>query len=111
MSTHAEHGRIPEITLGWRLKMALGETSVQEMSDTLGVHRGTIGRWMRDEGARPKRAYLAQWALATGVDYDWLESGTAPATDPHGPDGGVPVTSRYADVAMLTSMPRLSLVA
>ena len=93
MST-AAHGTIPELTLGWRMKMALGEMKVQEMADALGVNRATVGRWMRDDGARPRRAYLLQWAIMTGVDATWLETGEDPA-DPQGPDGGVPVTSRY----------------
>lgn len=76
--------RIPQLTLGWRLKMALGdEVSVQEMADYLGVSRQTAGRWMADKGAAPKRAFVVQWALRTGVSLKWLESGVGP----FGPDG------------------------
>jgi transcriptional regulator with XRE-family HTH domain len=77
--------RIPKLTLGWRLKMALGdEYSVQEMADYLGVSRATLSRWMADKGAPPKRAYVAQWALKTDVPMRWLEEGI----EPHGPDDG-----------------------
>ena len=92
MST-AAHGTIPELTLGWRMKMALGEMKVQEIADALGVNRATVGRWMRDDGARPRRAYLLQWAIMTGVDPVWLETGVEPSDGPD--DGGVSVTSRY----------------
>ena len=78
--------RIPEITLGWRLQMALGDRKVQDMADILGVNRATIGRWMHDRGAAPKRGYLLQWALITGVDAEWLLTGKAPR--PGDPDEG-----------------------
>lgn len=81
MSTQ-RHERIPELTLGWRLKMALGEQSVQEMAAYLGVSRATLSRWMADKGAPPRRAYLAQWALRTGVSLEWLEKGQAPGRAP-----------------------------
>lgn len=77
MSTQT-HGSVPELTLGWRLQMALGDMKVQDMADALGVSRATAGRWMHDKGAAPKRAYILQWALATGVDADWLETGRSP---------------------------------
>ena len=94
MST-AAHTNIPELTLGWRLQMALGDMGVKEMADELGVNRATIGRWMHDKGAAPKRAYLLQWALITGVDATWLETGETPSDG--GPNGGLAVTSRYPD--------------
>lgn len=79
--------RIPELTLGWRLKMALGDMKRDEMAGVLGVNPATVSRWMSDKGAPPKRAYLAQWAFATGVSVDWLESGEpVPTTTP--PDPG-----------------------
>lgn len=83
MSTQRDE-RIPQLTLGWRLKMALGdEVSVQEMADYLDVSRQTVGRWMADKGAPPKRPFIVQWALRTGVSLRWLESGLGP----FGPDG------------------------
>lgn len=81
------HARVPELTQGWRLKMALGDMPVQEMADVLGVSRSQVSRWMNDRGARPKRAYILQWALMTGVDPVWLESGKAPTQG--GDDGGL----------------------
>lgn len=78
--------RVPELTLGWRLKMALGSMQAGTMADLLGVSRQTLTRWMGDKGAPPKRAYLVQWALATGVDPTWLLTGNVSSspTDPNG---------------------------
>lgn len=85
MST-ATVGTIPQVTLGWRLQMALGHAGikVQDMAAQLGVNRGTLTRWMHDVGAQPKRAYLLQWALSTGVDPVWLETGVV-VRDPECP--------------------------
>ncbi len=79
--------RIPSLTLGWRLKMALGDMKRDDMADALGVNPATVSRWMADKGAAPKRAYLAQWALMTQVPVEWLESGVE-SEGPDGPDGG-----------------------
>jgi transcriptional regulator with XRE-family HTH domain len=94
MSTQ-EAARVPEVTLGWRLKMSLGELSAQEMADQLGVSRQTLSRWMADKGAPPKRAYLAQWAFKTDVPLVWLETGIAPSGDPQG--GGTVSESSVLD--------------
>lgn len=74
--------RIPQLTLGWRLKMALGDMKRDEIAETLGVNPATISRWMADKGAPPKRAYILQWAMVTGVPVAWLETGQIPS------DGG-----------------------
>lgn len=95
-SGHDEHmttqpqSRIPEVTLGWRLKIALGDMSAQEMAESLGVSRQTLSRWMADRGQPPRKAYINQWALLTGVDAAWLESGFGDPrhTPPDGPRGG-----------------------
>lgn len=79
---------IPQLTLGWRLQMALAHAgvSVQEMAGGLGVSRSTVSRWIHDDGAPPRAAFVKQWALATGVPLVWLETGNAPARPE--PDGG-----------------------
>ena len=108
-------GVIPETTQGWRLQMALGhaEMTAQAMAEALGVHRGTIARWMHDEGAPPKRAYVMQWALATGTNAYWLETGKVPRPD--GPDGGLeecairdsnPKPAAWEDTALTSSVAR-----
>ncbi len=57
MST-ATQGQVPALTLGWRLKMSLGDMAVGDMAVALGVSRATMSRWMADRGSPPKRAYL-----------------------------------------------------
>ena len=104
MSTQPQ-GNIPELTLGWRMQMALGDMKVQDIADTLGVNRATVGRWMHDKGAPPKRAYLLQWALATGVDRQWLETGETPAGPE--PDGGLDVERARRDSNSQPSDPKV----
>lgn len=72
--------------MGWRLKMALGDTPAQEMADVLGYSRQQLSRWMSDKGATPRNGVLNQWALVTGVSAEWLKTGKTP-TEP-APDGG-----------------------
>ena len=69
-----EHPVIPEITLGWRLRIALERAGIKadDMARVLGVHRGTITRWTHDIGRSPRRVYLEKWAEITGVSYAWL---------------------------------------
>ena len=64
------------------------------MADSLGVSRATVSRWMHDRGAAPKRAYLMQWALITGVPVEWLTTGAgSPASPGPGDDGAAGDTS------------------
>ena len=77
MST-ATQGQVPALTLGWRMKMSLGDMAAGDMAAALGVNRTTISRWMGDKGAPPKRAYLLQRAMLTGTNSDWLINGWAP---------------------------------
>jgi transcriptional regulator with XRE-family HTH domain len=70
-------GAVPDWTLGWRLKRALDHAGIKsdEMAEELGVVRGTVSRWMNDVGAAPRAVYVRQWAMRTGVDLHWLETG------------------------------------
>jgi transcriptional regulator with XRE-family HTH domain len=80
-------GQIPPVTLGWRMQIALGwaGVSVQEMADDLGMSRNALSRWINDRGTPPRAAFLKQWALRTGVDYNWLNTGEEPTN----PTGGI----------------------
>jgi transcriptional regulator with XRE-family HTH domain len=71
VTTH--QGQIPAWTLGWKLKRALDHAglSAQEMAAELGVHVGTVSRWMNDRET-PRRAYVMAWALRCGVSFGWL---------------------------------------
>lgn len=105
MSTSVSEHRIPELTLGWRLRMALGEHKAEWMAQQLGVSRQTITRWMHDNGAAPARAYILQWALMTGTDQEWLEHGKTP-TKPE-PDGGLEVARTREDSNLQPSDPKV----
>lgn len=77
MSNDAANGHgglIPEVTLGWRLRIALERADIKAdaMAQVLDVHRGTITRWTHDIGRPPRRVYLEKWAEITGVPYAWL---------------------------------------
>lgn len=78
---------VPEWTLGDRMRKALdvSGTPVQEIADYLEVNRGTIGRWLHDKSP-VKRSNLIIWAATTGVDLEWLETGTAGLEDQAGRD-------------------------
>ena len=73
MTDHAPQA-VPEITLGWRLRIAMEHASIKadDMAAQLGVHRGTITRWTHDIGAAPRPVYLEKWASLCGVSLDWL---------------------------------------
>lgn len=94
MTVRASERRVPELTLGWRLKMSLGDMQVQDMADQLGVSRATVSRWMGDHGEPPRKAFLKQWALISGVDYEWLETGSLP-TPPDSSDTKSETTREY----------------
>jgi transcriptional regulator with XRE-family HTH domain len=76
-------GQVPDWTLGWKLKRALdfAGLSAQEMAAELGVHVGTVSRWMNDRET-PRRAYLMAWALRCGVAFSWLTEDESPQVSP-----------------------------
>lgn len=67
---------VPELTLGWRLQMALdhGDVSVEDMAVKLGVSRATISRWLHDGWRKrpPRDPDLQVWARVCRVPYGWL---------------------------------------
>lgn len=74
MSDIATNEAIPEITLGWRLRIAMERAGIKagDMAAELGVHGGTITRWTHDIGAAPRPIYLERWAAMCGVPAAWL---------------------------------------
>jgi transcriptional regulator with XRE-family HTH domain len=80
MTITTDQGRVPQVTLGWRLKLALGDMQAGKMADELGYSRQQVSRWMNDDGI-PRSSVLAQWALITGVSRAWLETGVTPVGD------------------------------
>jgi transcriptional regulator with XRE-family HTH domain len=88
-------GAVPEWTVGWRMQRALAYAgvSVQQMADDLDVNRATIGRWLSDR-IMPRRVYVQQWALRTGVSFEWLCHGDAGPCGEH-PGGTWQSRSNY----------------
>lgn len=96
--------QIPEWSLGWRLKRALdhGGVSAQEMAAELGVHPGTVSRWMNDR-ERPRLIYIRAWAHKCKVPPAWLAEGKeddAPAVgiEPTPADVHYPATRRLSEI-------------
>jgi transcriptional regulator with XRE-family HTH domain len=70
---------VPQFDLADRMRKALrvADVGVQEMADYLGVTRATVGNWI--SGRRPPSKQTQRlWALRTGVNFDWLETGGNP---------------------------------
>ena len=83
--TELQVGVIPTFHRGDRLAKALdyaGMTNV-EMAEYLGVGTATISRWVHDRSP-VRRGTLLLWAMRTGVDLEWLETGMAPQREPGG---------------------------
>ena len=79
-----EYDRIPPLTLGLRLKMALewADHSNADVAAELGVSVSTVSRWMNNKDAPPPRGMIKAWADFTHCDFQWLLTGDQP------PDGG-----------------------
>lgn len=70
---------VPEFDLADRMRKALraSDTGVQEIADYLGVVRNTVSNWINGK-ITPSKQTLRLWALRTGVDFDWLQTGENP---------------------------------
>lgn len=88
----------PCVTIPMSL-MVTQVSHVRQCAELLGVSPATCSRWMSDHGAPPRRAYLLQWAAATGVDPQWLTTGV----EPRSPDGD---GQDRPDLAALTELKR-----
>ena len=75
--TNVTPGRIPPMTLGIRLRMALGRRESKWIAAHLGVSQGAVSRWMSDTRV-PALGMIRAWATITDVDYDWLLTGRDP---------------------------------
>jgi len=64
---------------------------------TLGVHRNTVGNYLKGRTALDRRT-LVTWAVSTGVPLEWLEHGTV---SPPGP--GLPARAPGDELAKLTA--------
>lgn len=85
MATAITSGTIPTWTLGDRLRKArvTSKTSTAAMAEALGVDRKTVGNY---EAMRTpiSRGNILAWSLLTGVDTEWLLTGSRPDDGPGG---------------------------
>lgn len=85
--TSQRYERIPEWTLGDRLRKARATTGLSsaDFADLIGVSQKTVNNAEGDKhGVR--KIVLNAWSLATGVPVQWLEHGVVPDGG-DGPDG------------------------
>lgn len=79
--TRAEHARgfVPQWTLGDRLRKARLTTGlgIVEFAEKVGISRVTV-RNAESDRTEPQMNTIKLWALATGVNYEWLLNGTTP---------------------------------
>lgn len=103
MTTANAHGNIPEIVLRHRLRIAREEAglSVQGLAERMGVARNTVGNAEAGKGT-PRKVVLNAWALATGVNIHWLETGETPTGND--PDGGETPTDNGLKVRSSTQL-------
>jgi transcriptional regulator with XRE-family HTH domain len=93
MTEQVDYAKEPELTLGWRIQMALDKGGLRhtDVMDKFEVSRQTVSRWCRDVGAAPKKYVLNEIAVMCGVPPRWLIDGVS-STVP--PDDGGPGTSK-----------------
>lgn len=108
VSTAPEPGYIPEWDLADRMRKTLRDSglSVAEVAEYFGVNRNTIGNWINGHVV-PDLTTQRLWALRFGVPLCWLVSGD-PCPEHGGPDGGIPLTTRYVEYATVADISTLS---
>lgn len=103
MSIQADGGVIPALTLGWRLRMAreLTGMGVREFAEAIGVTADTITSAEHDR-RKVRPITINAYALASGVDREWLLTGEAETSTPQPPSDG----SREAALRQLAASKR-----
>jgi transcriptional regulator with XRE-family HTH domain len=88
-------------TLGDRLRKAreTAGLSQAEIAEALGVQGGSVSRFEHDHQAL-RRSYLLAWAMATGVDLDWLRYGDQ---DFDGDPGGASTPTKWYARALVAA--------
>lgn len=93
-------GFIPTWTLGDRLRKARESTGLGmvEFAEKVGISRVTV-RNVESGKSHPQQATLKMWALATGVNFEWLLTGeTPPPGSGDGVENGAPSEIRTHDL-------------
>lgn len=88
MTEQVDYAKEPEVTLGWRIQIALDEGGLKhkDLMEHFEVSRDTVSRWCRNIGAPPKKFIQNEIAVMCGVSSRWLMDG--PGTSNRGPDDG-----------------------
>lgn len=83
MTTEPGGRLIPELTLGWRLRMARESTGMglREFAEHIGVSPDTLTSAEKDR-RKVRGITINAYALASGVDRSWLETGEGSPTPP-----------------------------
>ena len=78
-------GLVPTWTVADRLRKSRELTGQDQaaFADSVGISRTSVGNAERGDVV-PRRLTLKMWAMATGVNLQWLETGQAPVNP--GPD-------------------------
>ncbi|WP_442961620.1 helix-turn-helix domain-containing protein [Pseudoclavibacter sp. 13-3] len=78
----AHVGFVPKWTLADRLKKARESSALDQgdLAARMELSRNAVSDAERGKST-PRKATIAAWALATGVDRTWLETGIAPTND------------------------------
>lgn len=95
-------GGVPEFTICDRLRKARELTGLDQgpFAKEIGVSRGTVSTYEREEDAAFKPIVMQAWALRTGVPVEWLLTGMDSGNRPTPPGGGRPHPK--ADLSELT---------
>lgn len=89
MTTQAAWGAIPPDTLAvrlWRARNFAGMNQA-ELAEAIGASAKTVSRY--EDGEQTRRSVVMAWAMATGVNLEWLETGKAPSPTDDGASGDV----------------------
>ena len=102
MSNVYDRGRVPEFTLGDRLRKARewAGVSTDEMAEVIDVSARTIGNYENDR--TPVRGpVMSEWALRTGVPVEWIRTGIVIE---HDDGGGLSVTPGVVTLAPVVQL-------
>src|SRR5674476_438681 len=90
-------GNVPEFDIHDRLRKARDVAGLdqQTLGDEIDVSRNTVVNYENASTKHLKAIVLKQWALRTGVPYEWLMTGEEP---PQAPDGGDQLPRQESDL-------------
>lgn len=99
--TTEQAGEVLAFTRGDRLRKAREKMGLDQgpFAAVLGVSRGTVSAYERDEIERVKPIVMEMWALKTGVSLLWLETGEGSSHTPPGEPVMEGKTDRLAQLA------------